>query len=255
MNVFRMARLGSLLGLLVVLLVACGKNAAVVDSSSTPVAGPSSTPPSADDMTASPQAEGTGAEHPQARGRHGVSLSVAPLPIGNNDTVGVSGNNQCITFQWIGGLPQSGATITITQVNVTPPFSLVDLTAANCPGGAGPACQGLQLNAASGSTSCYVGVGWDPGNTLGSDGSAETSGELSLSGSLSCPHGDRTACGEIVGQIEGFANAQGASINLDAPSSPDSQGSTDNGSQGSTDNGSQGPTDTGSPGPTATSSP
>lgn len=245
MNVPRMARLGPLLGLLVLLLVACGKDATVTGSNST---APNSTAPTSD-LTASPRAEGTGLESPQPRANGGVSVSVAPLPIGDGSIVGTNnnGNDECINVAWLGQLPP-GVVLKVTSVEVVDgPFTAVDVATAGCPGSASPACVGFQLRAANNGTgSCSAGVEWT--------GTPATEGSLKLVGELSCPQADSAKCQHIGVDVQNSAQGQSPiSFDFEVPPSPDQQQPTTGSQEPAT--GSQEPTATSSQEPTATSSP
>lgn len=215
-GMFKLSRLGPLVGVAVlVLLAGCGKHASVSDAAnSAPRSGSSASGTGTDGQgawsTASPRPEGTGPESPLPRSKGEVSVSVAALPIGpagsrptNNDQA------ECLNVSWLGTL-RSPVTITVTGVVVVAgPFVPADPAAAGCTADDGRPCVGMTITAASDSTPCAAGLKWTGEPAL-------NGGSVELAGTLSCHGLGPAACRQVLEKVKSDTRTNGP-IGFDFP--------------------------------------
>jgi len=173
-------RFGAAAVVLTFALAGCVVHPSVPDSpsgspSGSPTPGASSSPP------IEPT---TGTETPESHTGGAVAISLAPAPVGGNGTSG--DNDECIRVSWLGNLIPRGDVITVTWVNVVPPFTFDTAVTAQCADA--PSCLHYQFSAANDDNEhfCNVGLGYKYGSIDLQNGS-EAHGTLQLTSSLSCP--------------------------------------------------------------------
>jgi len=158
------------------LLAGCVVHPSTPDSpSGSPTPGASSSPPIE---------PATGTESPLSHTSGAIAIALAPAPVGRNGTSG--DNDECIHVSWLGNPIPRGDVVTVTWVNVVPPFTFDTAVTAHCADA--PSCLNYQFSAANDDNDhfCNVGLGYQDGSIDLQDGS-EAHGTLQLTGSVSCP--------------------------------------------------------------------
>jgi hypothetical protein len=174
----RIIRHGPVLGVLALLMVACGNHApdARFNTPAPQSAAPATTAPA----TTAPPAEGTGPEPPAPPGGGPPAITVASLPIGGTaDNPGSV--HQCAPANWLGGEIPDGISVLVTAVRIEP-SGVFTQSRSGCPG---PLCR-PSFAFTSHQTTCNVPVT--------ATGSATTSANLYLAGTVRCPAGKYTSC-------------------------------------------------------------
>jgi hypothetical protein len=170
-------RFGMAAVVLTFVLAGCAVHPSAPDS-------PSGSPTPSASASSSPPIEPTGGtETPQSPPDGAVAISLAPAPVGRQGTSG--DNDECIQVSWLGNPIPRGDVVTVTWVNVDPPFTFDTAVTAQCADA--PSCLHYQFSANNDNGQfCNVGLGYKDGSIDLQNGS-EAHGTLELTGSLSCP--------------------------------------------------------------------
>jgi hypothetical protein len=184
-DVVRIVRFPSLVGVLVLLSIGCGGPGEVEagpESSATEV---SATPPAEDGSvgdTGRPPAEGSGPESPQPRGEGRPAIPIPSLPIGGDTVQPADRAPVCATASWLGTVIPPGVSVSVTAVQIDPAYFAT--SRSGCAGG-NPQCTDAFVFTAD-HRSCDVAV-------IATGPPAETA-SLFLVGTARCPSDQRGYC-------------------------------------------------------------